>query len=553
MPSIEDSTVGKYDEFKRAQDLNNEAQMMINGGNQNSSDINSLSKQLLIPPYNETDPFVIFDPILEKPGATENLISEKQDERNPAEKTKWDGIKYPIIKLNSTNISPKNIKEFKLKFRKFLPELELVIKDPKDIDFIGIPSFLNQIVVIMVPQFQGLYRNIALPFYIDERIDQDDDTVKFTCKVHYKGLRDIMCDEIDSKPLSTFNMCYKIAQNCGLGFAVTQQCEEISDERWRQVYSQKISDYIEEQISIGGLDENSIFDAWIDGHGYLILENLAWVFSYNILPENLMILEKTGSDLPIKDDMSGEPFESNRLVSNIPGYNIPNLFFTSLTPYMSTEEATEIGTLGSFWCLTNIGTENTLVQYDVQMIDESPDAKAHPEFYEMPKTEYIGADMSEDTPYLIQERIRKSWITKKRSKRLILCLKDPNFGIERGMLINVLTVEDNPNKMGALVQNVKNFTENNGTNGAPYNVDDSVNQPSAKTLIDESTIASNMGYSGMYYVDGVEFWYNIENQKFEQFLILISKNSMGSLFNLMSGETLTTEQVKIINAPQQSN
>lgn len=548
-----DGIVGKYNEFKALEEAHKSAKQMIDGSvsSENNSEDSSQSivdmlKTILAEPYNFTDPFVIFDPEVKKPSAVENYISEEEDKNAPAEKTKWDGIKYPIINLNGVNIPPKNIQSFVLKFRDFIPTLELTLKDPKFIDGIGIPSLLNHVVVIMVPQFEGLYRNIALPFYIDERINNNQNNVTYKCSVHYKGLREAKCAQIGSGPLSTFDLCSEIAKESGLGFAVTDNCQTISDARWRQVYSQKISDYTEEQLKIGGLDENSIFDAWIDGHGYLVLANLAWVFSSTIQPENLMILEKTGSDLPIKQDLSGDPFECCRMVCNIPGFPIANLFFESITPYMTSEESQDIGTLGSFWCLTDVGGSNSLMQQDIQMIDDAPDAKEHPEFYEFKKIEYIGADMTEDIPYLMQERLRKSWIAKKRAKRVILKLKEPNFGLERGMLLNVIKIDDDKNLIGSIKQNEKNYVENNETNGEPYNIDDSVDSPPLEKTFDESSVISNPGYSGIYYIDGVEFHYDVNVQKYLQFLILIKYGSNATLFNLMSGESVTSTQAGLM-------
>ena len=53
-------------------------------------------------------------------------------------------------------------------------------------------------------------------------------------------------------------MLYEIAKENKLGFAATKNCEDVNDENYRLIHSKTYVDYINEQLSLSGLDEKSI-------------------------------------------------------------------------------------------------------------------------------------------------------------------------------------------------------------------------------------------------------------------------------------------------------
>ena len=78
---------------------------------------------------------------------------------------------------------------------------------------------------------------------------------------------------------TTYEFLHVISENCGLGFSATQKCRSIKDDRYRILKKQKYKDLAQEHAACGGLDENSLFDTWIDPWGMLVMVNLPWVMN----------------------------------------------------------------------------------------------------------------------------------------------------------------------------------------------------------------------------------------------------------------------------------
>ena len=75
--------------------------------------------------------------------------------------------------------------------------------------------------------------------------------------------------QIGEGKLNTYDTLLEIAKENKLGFAATKGCKDVKDERYRLVQTKTYVDYVKEIIGYGGLDEESIFDAWIDLFGYI--------------------------------------------------------------------------------------------------------------------------------------------------------------------------------------------------------------------------------------------------------------------------------------------
>ena len=118
---------------------------------------------------------------------------------------------------------------------------------------------------------------------------------------------------------TTYEFLHVIAENCGLGFSATQKCRSIKDDRYRILKKQKYKDLAQEHAACGGLDENSLFDTWIDPWGMLVMVNLPWVMAEPVKPDELASVISTGLNTADSnsDGAKVSPGMVHRLLSNV--------------------------------------------------------------------------------------------------------------------------------------------------------------------------------------------------------------------------------------------
>ena len=142
---------------------------MAEGTTSNSSQNKNVDEwlSLLEEPINPTDPVVIFDPDLEKPNIVRKIDDDEVNSNSEFDHKKIDAIAVPLININGINLQSQQIEEFKLSFVKFVPELKLVVNDPRrSIQYVGGAGLSNNINVILTCPIDGMYKKISLPFYI---------------------------------------------------------------------------------------------------------------------------------------------------------------------------------------------------------------------------------------------------------------------------------------------------------------------------------------------------------------------------------------------------
>lgn len=506
--------------------------------------------KILEDPINFTDFTVVFDPEAAKPTVVKEYHSPKVDEGVTHESNMVDGLDVPIILLNQQVLGDQHIKSFELRYQGFVPKLTLVVTDPKDdTQYIGGPGMRNRVAVVLVPPTDNPYKSIALSFYIKERVNEDTETIKYICEYHNLGLTDVKCTQIGKEKLTTYEFCEKIAKSLKIGFACTQQCKEIQDKRWRQMYSQRGIDFIQEQIKIGGTDENSFFDAWIDTHGYLCLSNLSWLFAQNVKARNLSITACPKVEIPVETNDTAEPFECQRVLVDMETWPINNLRIKKKYNYLDTSDAKSKGTDSSFWILKSAGDQNILEMQDIQMEEDSLEGKGEDakKEYTFRKTVFLGCEMAEDGEYMIQEQKRAYWLSKKKTKYLCIELERPNYGLERGTFVNVGIIESDPKKMRMISQNFQNTQKKTRVEDQPYNVDDTTEPIDMGAATDGNLGIVNPALSGMYYIDGMVFNYTNDEGKVTQTLFLVKKDEDKTLFHAEASPNVTTEQQEILN------
>lgn len=501
----------------------------------------------IVEPKNYLDPIVYHDPsisadVISKvytPQYNEsdtNLVSPRKEYSNE----RLDGVSFPVIKINNINIDLSNIVYFKIDSKGFVPTLVLTIYDYNNlIKFKDMPG-MNNVITVYLGSLNNDYKGIKLNFYITN-VNVFGDKITYNgiyklFKLKNSQLKSIVhsgcskCKTSSTSKLNTFEYLHDIALDCGLGFAATDKCKDINDRLSRILISQNYEDFIEQQIQFSGVDENSIFDCWIDFYNYLVLVNVSWVLNENNDPNCLSIYAELGVDSYDETMPIPKTKEVVRTINNSNELGISNLLIESYENIVKNNNIVNYGNLKTLYCLKPEGNNgnNSINTFQIQTIEDSIDGK-HIEDYEIKKTCDIIFDFN-DYNINKQKIIRTDFLNKKRSKILKVKLQKINYGLTRGMLVNVCIFEYDPVLKREILYSYENI---NGEN-------DKINIPNMTLpegiTIEEIINSSKIGLvdfskSDQYYIDGVEIIYNQSCQKFDQYLYLIKKGSHNNYTN----------------------
>lgn len=463
--------------------------------------------------------------------------------------TEFNGVLVPIIDINGKAVDTNVLEEMLLSFVDFVPTLELTINDSKrDFQYIGGMGLSNKITVIITPSSNGVYRKLSIPFYIINQENLGDNKIKFTCKYYHKGLWENICTQIGDKPLTTYEFFDIISKRLFLGFAATDNCETINDARWRQIYGQTIEDFMKSQLAIGGLDEESIFDAWIDPYGYLNLVNLSWVMSVFIDPEYLVMTSQSKNLTPLEEKKpESTQAITKRFITNWTDLNLVENTIEEQYNNLNTKYTSKLGTVRHCWVLNNIGDTNTLEMQNIQMIENSVEGVQGITFYEINSTEFLGCEMSEDNPTVYQKAIRESYLAKQRSRQITVVLSSANMAYQRGMVVYVAYVESDLEKIKkignteetVMTGSLFKFGEERPSDGSNFEADlqkiTAGGNTDAELLTSNKKVIVNFALSGLYYIDGIEYYYNREEQRIVQYMYLIKRGIQSNMQNPFTG------------------
>lgn len=470
-----------------------------------------LDSELIKTPYNPLDPVVVIDPSFngksilkgyEKPSSmnSEQVYSSLKD----------DGINIPVIRLNNITLSENQIDQLKIYYDEFLPKIHLSIKDTDNlIKVCDSPGFDNEIAVVITAQVNGFYKKISLLFYITN-FEPADDYIAYDGVFKLKSLNTHIMKQIGEGKLNTYDTLLEIAKENKLGFAATKGCKDIKDERYRLIQTKTYVDYVKEIIGYGGLDEESIFDAWIDLFGYIVMVNVHFVLNEDIEPQNLTIYTMVnGNNMLNNDKMNPGGVQVQRtLTNNKINTASTNLQFENYENIIDTNNIYKKGSLNTNWYMSSPCDENNIEMEQIQIIENSADGDAFSEEYEFSKAEWLGIEFSEE-PILMKKSINKKYFEKLRAKRLKVELINHNLGLERGTLVNIVFKEYNS-------KIIKVFKGDKEVEESPEGV-------------------INPYASGMYYIDSMEFEYVVEKHKIQQYLYLIKRDVDVNPINKLTG------------------
>jgi hypothetical protein len=473
-------------------------------------------------------------------GQDENF---RQSEVQVQDNTKIDGIKAPIIKVNNRVIDFGSIIYFDLKNIGIFPEIELTIYDDAGmINFGDTPGLNNVISVIMIPPVEGSYKKISLDFYITEYNNTGeivtykgifkcmplDETQLKQVKFHHpsEGCKEKWCQLAANDAPSTYEFFHVIAEETGLGLAATQHVKEISDNRYRILSSQTYREAIKQHLEFSGLDETSMFDAWVDLYGYICIANVYWLLVEESVKANeLASTAITG--IPTSQDSVADQKTvlCHRTIYNFDQNSTPsNLEIKSYTQLSDPGTNALTGTANHYNFMNAQGAQgsNEIKNYDIQQQELSTSGEDTSQ-YSFQKTKFLGVEMADKNPILKQKTLRDKYFEKIRSKVLLVKLRYTNFGLQRGMLTNVIINETDYRKQSKILSQMG--TEYKGAQDSDTIPEEQI-EVMKENIGNQDTYVLNTALSGIYYIDGVEFKYDDDSQQIEQQLYLIKKGNI---------------------------
>lgn len=489
----------------------------------------------VLPRLNFCDPFVVFDPAFSTSNVTKLYTSDNStDTGKTAEEqamTNIDAIKIPILKINNRVIPSQNIISLNLYYDEFLPHIDCAIYDSQGLGKFGdTPGFENVITVIMTMPGEITYKKVSIDFQITS-FSPIGQNIYYSGEYKYLPLetiqhKQIICTnpECPTEKLSTWELLWTVAKELKLGFAATESCKSIADNRSRICSAKKYKEFILDELSYSGLDENSFFDAWIDLNGYLVMVNVSWLLKTEVKTEELSIKVAHNIQSASNNGTETEWTETNRTLTNFPSQPTDNSMRIESYEDISDNNIYYSGASKSFtgFSLSGGQSENTKIdKFDIQYKEDSKagikDASNYQQFQ---RWFFSGIEMSDGLPVLQQRTLRKNFFEKQRTRILKVLLSNQNFGLQRGSLVTVMIYETEKTKKYKLIEGMTNYGDTDCTEWSDEQsefMNDVTDDEQNETPICNYTI------SGMYYIDKMEFKYSNRNQKIQQYLYLIQK------------------------------
>lgn len=514
----------------------------------------------LTPPINYTDPNIIildggvphspvkkyYVPSDSKTLEDGELPIRTEVNMGESDKIKSDGSEIPIIKINSFVIPESDIISVKFHYTDVKPSCEVQIKkqDYLKLENIGMA---NKLTVIILPPVDNGSKKIAVDFYITN-IQEFSTSVRYSGEyffpilVNERTTRTIKLEGTKS-PLTTFELFKEIALETGMGYVVTKFVEEIIDPKIRLSMNQTRLEVLNQHIKFGGLDDQSFFKFWVDVYGYLVVCNMSWIFAEAVNIDKLAINQLSGfnnldtNNLPDKTvDFAGSTFRTftNWKTNNPTGEHNRILSYEWIVDNYKLKTH---GTENTFYAINHVinGGNNGIASLNTSVQENSLDGEAGKSIYTFPINKYIGVELGlnvdGNTPVLFQEKQRDAFFTRLNAKKLKVTLEYMNVHLEKGVLINLNIFEYERDTKIKMYRNSANLKD-----GGDLGTDAAVNEEIISEIANNDEIGvPNLSLSGIYFVDGIEYIYDVNNsQKFKQILYLIKHSKHVSYLNTAS-------------------
>lgn len=512
---------------------------------------------------NFTDPIVRHDPTVEKSPVVKFNASEKIKAAgggfttSAIESKNLEGPKIPIIRIDNKVISRSSIGYVYIDYTRFWPTSKIVIlQQNKSEELMEVAGMNSNMTIVMTPSVDGAYKPISIDFSI-YNVEYHHDCIIYygryrMLKLQQKTTKQITfnpypnvgcaakyCSLGPNKHPTTYEFLHYLAvSECGLGFAATDNVKEIKDDKTRLVRNETFAEAIQKHVAFGGLDKDSVFDCWIDLYRYLVVVNFSWLMTTKVSPNDLGIKPVVGltfdTDLIKPDEQRGMV---HRVISN--NKNFPengDFEIASWKWEVNNSELFKNGTVNQYMVgnPSSVGSGNNSIESNMISIQGTSDTDSVTYGYKFGTSNWSGYEYGDvedgNTPVLNQKNIHDNMLRKFKSKRLIVTMARPNFGLQRGTLVNVAIFEYSELGKRQIWQNWMNLTGDKTASAMKSDIQ------MEKTFSDTSTGLPNMAVTGMYYIDGMSFEYDIENpsRMVTQRLYLIKKDGMLNYLNANS-------------------
>lgn len=519
--------------------------------------------QQLSPKVNFLDPIVRHDPSIKKSAVVKFNSSEKIKSsgdgmnKSSLESTKYEGPRVPIVRVDMMVYKPENIEYVYLEYDSFVPKCKVVInQQEKDMELMQTSGMNSNMTIVMTPSVDGQYKPISVDFYIT-KTEYHHDCIVFYGTYRLISLEQKVTKQITFNPYPTSGCTAKYCQlppnkypttyeflhyvavtECGLGFAATDKVKEIKDDKVRLIRNESYMEAIPKHVAFGGLDENSVFDCWVDLYRYLVVVNFSWIMTEKVSPNDIGINPIFGhnwaNDLMKEDDQFGM---KHRLITNYRRMPMNSDLDISSWKWQSDNTSIyENGTMNNYivGSPSSVGSGNNSLTTSGMTIKESSIDGTNCNGYSFKKQYFSGYEYGDkedhNTPVLMQKTIHDNLLRKYRAKRLEVKMARPNFGIQRGTLINVAIFEYTTLGKRQIWQQYMGITgdQSTETNKSSKEIE--------TIFMDPNTPLMNIAISGLYYVDGMSFEYDKDNEEVLQRLFLIKK---GILSNYLNAKAVT--------------
>lgn len=463
----------------------------------------------------------------------------------------FDGIYYPLIRINNHMLIQSNIVKFVLHNDRFMPYLDLVFRDDQDIiQFSDMPGLNNVITVALLEQDIHAHKPIRMDFYVTScKVSNNMFYVQaeFKCLpleqqifrqdvFHYpdEGCSSQFCELPANDAPTTFEFLHVIAEKCGLGFSATQKCRSIKDDRYRLLKKEKYKDAAQLHTSCGGLDDMSIFDSWIDPWAILTMVNHPWVMSQTVHPNELSSKMTAIVPMTDKDTQSTKKTEDcHRILTNMYGSEagLNNMMITSIEKLVDLKSGYYKGTDTQYNTIEAAGVGesegNTLSTQTIREQEYSLSAARNQDKFNFQNQCFAGFEMGIKTPTVAQRHRHDEYWKQQRANMFKVTLQECNFGLERGMLCMIIWYAETTVQKMIIMNNTKKLKGDKGGN-------DETNKAEAEAkdgIDDQTALVMDPALSGFYYIDGTDWEYDNITSKTIQHLYLIKKGAITQYYN----------------------
>lgn len=379
---------------------------------------------------------VIRDPQIEQSSIVTAWRSpgESEDEKtgsestNEMQQTKVFGVLMPLIAMNGIAVDFGDVHYFELDYTGTVPMVKFEFNDRNSMfKNLSVPGNDNEFRVQILPPTDGTYKKIDLTFActevsVDGGVVSGEGTyklIKFS-QAQFKALGQI----------STYELCDRISVETGLGFATNTEATE--DTRYIQCQFESYKELIEREIYKSGSSETHVFDWWVDVWNNLILCDIYDRINSEDTEDDMQVWI-TRNDMDASMGDASEVTKTLALFSNHPLYERTDLYVEDYD--VQTEPASQ--STGNSIALS-VYEENKKEYVDHYIADG--DIKKN----EFLQYEYAG-EVYGDYNYLIAEKAREIYLRKIKSEIVVIKLRKPQFGINRGDQLRFVWYDNDTN------------------------------------------------------------------------------------------------------------